>query len=114
VDDFGPAKTLAIPMNEVAYSRSGFLIREIRALRVQRVVDGAIVLRPAAGVVFHHCMHIEERGANNNRHMPLCIGETVTDRNIRTLLNHLRELVTDRISEARDYAALLESAGLSR
>jgi hypothetical protein len=36
VVDSGPAKTLVIPMNEDAYSRSGFLSREIRALRFQR------------------------------------------------------------------------------
>ena len=34
--DFGPAKTLASPMNEDAHSRSGFLSREIRPLRFQR------------------------------------------------------------------------------
>ena len=34
--DFGPAKTLAIPMNEDPNSRSGLLSREIRALRFQR------------------------------------------------------------------------------
>jgi hypothetical protein len=37
VVDFGPAKTLAIPTNQDANSRSGaFLSREIRALRFQR------------------------------------------------------------------------------
>jgi hypothetical protein len=33
---FGPAKILAIPMNEEANSRNGLLNREIRALRFQR------------------------------------------------------------------------------
>ena len=109
--DFGPAKTLAIPMNEDADSRSGFSSREIRALRFQRVVAGAIALCPVVGLVFHHYMHIEERRANNNRHMLLRIGDT--GRNIRTLLHPLRELLTDRLSEAQD-AALLESVGPSR
>jgi hypothetical protein len=43
---FGPAKTLAIPMSEYAYSRSGFLSREIRGLPFQRVVAAATVLHP--------------------------------------------------------------------
>jgi hypothetical protein len=110
---FGPATTLAIPMNQDAYSRGGFLSREIRALRFQPVVAGAIALRPVAGFVLHHCMHIEERGPNNHRHMPPRIGETDTERNIRTLLRPFRELSTDRLSEAQD-TALLESVGPSR
>jgi hypothetical protein len=100
-------------MNQHAYSRSGFLSREIRALRFQPVVAGAIALCPVAGFVLHHCMHIEERGANNTRHVPLRIGETDTERNIRTLLHFLPELSTDRLSGAQD-TALIGSVGPCR
>jgi hypothetical protein len=36
VVDLGPAKILAMPLNEEASSRNGFWSREIHALRVQR------------------------------------------------------------------------------
>jgi PII-like signaling protein len=102
----GPAKKVTIHLNEDTSSRSDYLSHEVLALLLKRGVAGATVLRPEAGFGSHHRLHAPEGGVDNAQHMGRRIEFIDTEKNVRTLLPLLEELVTDGLIEAQDTVIL--------
>jgi PII-like signaling protein len=110
----GPAKKVTVHLNEDTSSGGDFLRREILSLLFKHGIAGASVLRPEAGFGSHHRLHSHEGGADTAQHMPLRIEFIDTEKNIRTLLPLLKELVTDGLIEAQDTVVLKAALGSTR
>lgn len=102
----GPAKKIAIHLNEDTSSRSGFLSDHILAVLYGRGVAGASVVRLEAGFGSNRRMHGTGSGIDADLHMPVRIEFIESCEMVEALLPLLSEMLTDGMIEAHDTTIL--------
>lgn len=102
----GFAKKVTIHLNEDTSSRDDYLYREVIDFLLARGVQGATVIRAAAGFGPHHHLHASGADGATGQHLPLRIEFIESVEKMDDLLPPLLDLVSDGLIEAQDTMVL--------
>jgi PII-like signaling protein len=106
----GAARKVIIHLNEDTGSRGDYLYREVIDFLLARGVQGATVIRAAAGFGPQHHLHASGAGGATGQHLPLRIEFIESIAKMDALLPPLLELVSDGLIEAQDTTVLKTAA----
>jgi PII-like signaling protein len=105
----GPAKRVAIHINEDTSSDHDFLYREIFNFLLAHDVAGASLIRPSAGFGSHRRLHEMSGAGAESQHLPVRIEFIETAEKLAEILPELCRLTSDGLIEAQD-TVILKSA----
>jgi hypothetical protein len=106
----GSAKKVTVHLNEDTSSHDDYLYRVIIDFLLARGVQGATVIRGAAGFGPQHHLHASGADGATGQHLPLRIEFIESIEKMDALLPPLLELVSDGLIEAQDTMVLKTAA----